>query len=197
MKKAFLLLAAVAVFFSAQAQQKHIETYWHGLYGVAGYDFSTNINKTKYEDKATFHGFYAVGGWQIRKESGVGIGVEFLKDPTGAFNQLPVFIELRSHFLRSQLTPFTSVYVGYSIPLGSTSGGDNAIKIAKGGAMWGFDAGVRYAINRNMAVSAFVGYRGIHLNRVDRYKDGELGIGTPLLLQNIKAGVSFNYYIKH
>ena len=132
MKKAFLLLAAVAVFFSAQAQQKHIETYWHGLYGVAGYDFSTNINKTKYEDKATFHGFYAVGGWQIRKESGIGLGAEFMKDPTGAFTQLPVFVELRSHYLRSQLTPFSTVYVGYSIPLGSTSGGDNAVKINEG-----------------------------------------------------------------
>lgn len=197
MKKALLLLAAVTLFVAAQAQPKHVESYWHGLYGVAGYDFSTNINKTKYEDKATFHGFYAVGGWQIRKESGVGIGVEFLKDPSGAFTQLPVFFELRSHYLRSRLSPFSSVYVGYAIPLGSSSGGDNAVKIATGGAMWGVDAGVRYAINRNMAVSAFVGYRGIHLNRVDRYFNGELGIGTPILLHNLKAGVGFNYYIKH
>ena len=110
MKKALLLLAAVATLTAAQAQ--HIESFWHGLYGVAGYDFSTNINKTAFSDKATFHGFYAVGGWQIRKESGIGLGVEFLKDPSGAFTQLPVFIEVRSHYLRSRISPFTSVFVG-------------------------------------------------------------------------------------
>ena len=136
MKKAFLLLAAVVTLMAAQAQERHIEPFWHGLYGVAGYDFSTNINTTAFSDKATFHNFYVVGGWQIRKESGIGLGVEFMKDPTGAFTQLPVFFEVRSHYLRSQLTPFTSLRVGYSIPLGSSSGGDNAIKIAKGGVMW-------------------------------------------------------------
>ena len=120
-----------------------------------------------------------------------------MKDPTGAFTQLPVFFEVRSHYLRSQLTPFTSLRVGYSIPLGSSSGGDNAIKIAKGGVMWGVDVGARYAFNRNVSVNVFVGYQGIHLNRVDRWENGELSIGRPLLLQNVRAGVGFNYYIKH
>ena len=200
MKKAFLLLAAVVTLMAAQAQEsqkRHIEPFWHGLYGVAGYDFSTNINTTAFSDKTTFHNFYVVGGWQIRKESGIGLGVEFMKDPTGAFTQLPVFFEVRSHYLRSQLTPFTSLRVGYSIPLGSSSGGDNAIKIAKGGVMWGVDVGARYAFNRNVSVNVFVGYQGIHLNRVDRWENGELSIGRPLLLQNIRAGVGFNYYIKH
>ena len=195
MKKALLLLAAVATLTAAQAQ--HIESFWHGLYGVAGYDFSTNINKTAFSDKATFHGFYAVGGWQIRKESGIGLGVEFLKDPSGAFTQLPVFIEVRSLYLRSRISPFTSVFVGYSFPLGSSSGGDNAIKIDAGGVTWGCEVGARYAINRNMAVNAYVGYQGIHLHRVNRWVDGELGIGRPLLLHNLKAGVAFSYYIKH
>ena len=115
MKKAFLLLAAVVTLMAAQAQEsqkRHIEPFWHGLYGVAGYDFSTNINTTAFSDKTTFHNFYVVGGWQIRKESGIGLGVEFMKDPTGAFTQLPVFFEVRSHYLRSQLTPFTSLRVG-------------------------------------------------------------------------------------
>ena len=197
MKKALLLLAAVAALVAAQAQPKHIEPYWHGLYGVAGYDFATNVNKTAFSDKATFHGFYAVGGWQIRKESGIGLGVEFMKDPTGAFTQLPVFVELRSHYLRSQLTPFSTVYVGYSIPLGSTSGGDNAVKINEGGVIWGVNVGARYAFNRNLSVDAYVGYMGMRLNKVGRWENGKLGIDRPLLLQNIKAGVSINYYIKH
>ena len=197
MKKALLLLAAVAALVAAQAQPKHIEPYWHGLYGVAGYDFATNVNKTAFSDKATFHGFYAVGGWQIRKESGIGLGVEFMKDPTGAFTQLPVFVELRSHYLRSQLTPFSTVYVGYSIPLGSTSGVDNAVKINEGGVIWGVNVGARYAFNRNLSVDAYVGYMGMRLNKVGRWENGKLSIDRPLLLQNIKAGVSINYYIKH
>ena len=45
MKKALLLLAAVAALVAAQAQPKHIEPYWHGLYGVAGYDFATNVKE--------------------------------------------------------------------------------------------------------------------------------------------------------
>ena len=65
--------------------------------------------------------------------------------------------------LRSQLTPFSTVYVGYSFPLGSTSGGENAIKINEGGVIWGLNAGVRYAFNRNLAVNAYVGYMGMHL----------------------------------
>ncbi|MDY6289389.1 MAG: hypothetical protein SPM02_08050 [Bacteroidales bacterium] len=197
MKKALLLLAAVVTLMAAQAQQKHIEPYWHGFYGVAGYDFATNVNKTAFSDKATFHGFYAVGGWQIRKESGIGLGVEFLKDPSGAFNQLPVFIELRTHYLRSQLTPFSTVYVGYSIPLGSTSGGQNAIKISEGGVIWGLNVGARYAFNRNLCVNAYVGYMGMHLDGVSRWENGELTTRRPLLLQNIKAGVSVSYFLKH
>lgn len=197
MKKAILLLAAVVTMMTAQAQQKHIEPYWHGFYTVAGYDFATNLNKTAFSDKVTFHGFYAVGGWQIRKESGIGLGVEFLKDPTGAFNQLPVFIELRTHYLRSQLTPFSTVYVGYSFPLGSTSGGENAIKINEGGVIWGLNVGARYAFNRNLAVNAYVGYMGMHLDRIDRWENGELTTARPLLLQNIKAGISVSYFFKH
>lgn len=188
----------MAVFTAAQAQrEQHIEPYWHGLYGVAGYNFATNVNTTAYSDKATFHGFYAVGGWQIRKESGVGLGVEFLKDASGAFTHLPVFVELRTHYLRSQLTPYSTVYIGYAIPLGATSGGDNAVKINQGGPLWGVNIGARYAFNRNLAVAAYVGYMGERFGHVGRWVDGSLAIDRPLLLQNIKAGVSLNYYIKH
>ena len=91
MKKFFLLLAAVAGLMSVQAQQ-HIEFKWHRMYGVAGFDFSTNINTLTYEDKATFADFFAIGGWQIRKESGIGLGVEYKMDLAGGYSQLPVFV---------------------------------------------------------------------------------------------------------
>lgn len=191
MKKIILLLAAVVTMMAAQAQ--HVEFKWHRCYGVAGYDFSTNINKTDYADKAAFNGLYAIYGWQIRKESGIGLGVEFLHDATGAFSQLPVFLEVRSHYLRNRVTPYSSLYVGYSIPLGSSSGGDNAIQITKGGATWGFNVGARYAINRKIGVSAFIGYQGIYMSRVDRKIDGLLANARPQLFHDFKAGVGFNF----
>ena len=185
MKKAFLLLAAVVTLMAAQAQERHIEPFWHGLYGVAGYDFSTNINTTAFSDKATFHNFYVVGGWQIRKESGIGLGVEFMKDPTGAFTQLPVFFEVRSHYLRSQLTPFTSVRVGYSIPLGFYGSGAAYTKIEAGGPTFGLNIGGRYAFNRKMGVSAFVGYQLIALRKVGLYADGQLETTQPVTTKKI------------
>ena len=191
MKKIVLFLAAVLGFMSMQAQ--HVEFKWHRMYYVAGYDFSTNINKTDYNDHATLHGFYAIGGWQIRKESGLGLGVEYLRDFTGAFSQLPVFIEVRSHYLRNQVTPYTSVYVGYTIPLGSSSGGDNAVSIAQGGPTWGFNVGARYAFSRKMGISLFLGYQGIYLERVERKVDGLLANARPQLFQNFKAGIGFNF----
>lgn len=191
MKKVILLMAAVVAVMAAQAQ--HVEFKWHRMYGVAGYDFSTNINTTNYADKATFNSFYAIGGWQIRKESGIGLGVEYMMDATGAFSQLPVFVEVRSNYLRNRITPFTSAYVGYSIPLGSSSAGDNRVKIDKGGPTWGLSIGARFAYTRKLGFSAFIGYQGIFLNRVERYQDGLLGYGEPLLLHDFKAGVGFHF----
>lgn len=191
MKKIILLLAAVVGLMAAQAQ--HVEFKWHRCYGVAGYDFTTNLNKTDWNDKATFNGFYAVGGWQIRKESGIGLGVEYLRDASGAFSQMPVFIEVRSHYLRNRVTPFSSAYVGYSIPLGSSSGGEDAIRIAKGGPTWGLSVGARYAFSRKIGINAFIGYQGIYMGSVERKIDGQLANNRPLLLQNFKVGVGFNF----
>lgn len=191
MKKIILLLAAVVGLMAAQAQ--HVEFKWHRCYGVAGYDFTTNLNKTDWNDKATFNGFYAVGGWQIRKESGIGLGVEYLRDASGAFSQMPVFIEVRSHYLRNRVTPFSSAYVGYSIPLGSSSGGEDAIQIAKGGPTWGLSVGARYAFSRKIGINAFIGYQGIYMGSVERKIDGQLANNRPLLLQNFKVGVGFNF----
>lgn len=192
MKRIILLLVAVVGFMAVQAQQ-HVEFKWHRMYWVAGYDFSTNINKMTYEDKATFHDFYAICGWQIRKESGVGFGVEYKMDVTGGYSQLPVFVEVRSHYLRNQLTPFTAAYVGYSIPLGMTGGTDKVTHIQKGGPTWGLNVGVRYAITRNYGVSAFVGYQGIFLDRVQLYEEGKLQNSLRVLMQNVKVGVGFNF----
>ena len=192
MKKFFLLLAAVAGLMSVRAQQ-HIEFKWHRMYGVAGFDFSTNINTLTYEDKATFVDFFAVGGWQIRKESGIGLGVEYKMDLAGGYSQLHVFVEVRSHYLRNQLSPLTSVYVGYSFPLGMTGGTDKIVQIQKGGPTWGLNVGARYAFSRKLGINAFVGYQGIFLDSVDLLEDGKRANSLRVLMQNVKVGVGFNF----
>lgn len=197
--KRFVLLAAALVVVTLAQAQRHVEFKWHRWYGVGGYEFVTNFNTTEWNDKAVFNGVYAIGGWQIRKESGIGVGVEYLHDGSGAFSNLPVFVELRSHYLRNQLTPFTAVQVGYAIPLGSSSGGADAISIQKGGVVWGINAGARYALPpafavfSSLAVSAFVGYQEIYFAGVVRQEDGILATTRPLLLRNIKAGVAINF----
>ncbi|MCQ2274889.1 MAG: porin family protein [Bacteroidales bacterium] len=199
MKKTILLLLSMVALMAAQAQQ-HVEFKWHRMYGVAGYSFTTNISSLQYQydggqfdDKAAMQGVYAVGGWQIRKESGIGLGVEFMKDFASGYTMLPVFVEVRSHYLRNQISPFTSVYVGYSIPLGFSGMGTDYVKIETGGPAWGLNVGARYAINRKMGVNAFIGYQGIFLNRVNVYHEGELQDAPPVLMQNFKVGVGFNF----
>lgn len=202
MKKLVFLLVAVVSLMAAQAQQ-HVEFKWHRMYGVAGYEFSSNINaihfdldegaNLEYGTKATMHGIYAICGWQIRKESGIGLGVEFLKDFAGGLTQLPVFVEVRSHYLRSQLTPYTSAYVGYSIPLGFYGTGATYTKIEAGGPTFGLNVGGRYAFNRKMGISAFIGYQLITLRKVGLYADGVLHITQPVTMHNFKAGVGFNF----
>lgn len=202
MKKIVFLLVAVVSLMAAQAQQ-HVEFKWHRMYGVAGYEFSSNINaihfdldegaNLEYGTKATMHGIYAICGWQIRKESGIGLGVEFLKDFAGGLTQLPVFVEVRSHYLRSQLTPYTSAYVGYSIPLGFYGTGAAYTKIEAGGPTFGLNVGGRYAFNRKMGISVFIGYQLITLRKVGLYADGVLHITQPVTMHNFKAGVGFNF----
>ncbi len=191
MKRIALLLVAVVSFAAAHSQ--HIEFKWRGFYITGGYEYTTNLNKTFYEDKVAFNGFMLSGGFQFRKETGLGLGAAYLNDPSGAFSQLPIFIELRSHYLRSRLTPFTSIYVGYSIPLGASSGGRESIQINRGGVTSGANAGVRFAVNRKFGINAYVGYQELYMTRVNRKVDGKWAEGQPLLLHNLKVGVGLNF----
>lgn len=191
MKRIVLLLVAIATLGAAQAQ--HIEFKWRGFYVAGGYEYTTNLNKTFYEDQVSFHGFNVAGGFQFRKESGIGLGAAYLRDASGAFSQMPVFLELRSHYLRSRLTPFTTIYVGYTIPLGSSSGGKESIQIKAGGVTSGANVGVRFAVSRKFGFNAYVGYQELYMSRVDRKENGKWAEGQPLLLHNLKVGVGVNF----
>lgn len=172
-------------------QAQHVEFKWHGLYGVVGMDYVSNLNRDDHD--VSFMDYSAVIGWQIRKESGVGLGFSYMKDGEGAFTQMPLFIELRSHYLRSRLTPFSVVQVGYSFPVNSSSSGNEAISIKEGGLMFSVAVGGRYAITRLVGVSLNVGYQLLMMNEVERQKVGVPADRSSQLFHNIKVGVGFNF----
>lgn len=187
-RKTILLLCLTALFFTANAGQPpastqtppHVEFKYYGFYCVIDYThimhfavengsyMDLNGNMHHFPDKYNLSGVTAIAGWQFGKESGVGVGFSYLNDPTGAFSQIPVFFEYRSHYLRNRVTPFTSLQMGYSIPFGSKNLEEEYTRIEKGGLTFGFSAGVRFAISQKLGLNASVGYQLIHLNSVER-----------------------------
>ncbi|KWW31177.1 MAG: hypothetical protein AUK63_450 [bacterium P3] len=172
-------------------QAQHIEFKWHGLYGVVEFDHLSNLNRDDHE--VALNGVSAVVGWQVRKESAIGLGFSYLGDPTGAFSQMPVFVELRSHYLRSRLTPFTVAQAGYSFPTNSASSGSEAVRIEKGGMMFAFAVGGRYAVSRTLGVNLHVGYQLLLMNEVERRHAGAPTDRSSQLLHNVKVGLGLNF----
>ena len=139
MKKTLIVAVALLCLAGTAVAQRHIEFRWHGLYCVGDVSYAFNVNRSSETGIAdTVSGFIPSfsAGYQFRKEAAVGMGFSYLADPTGAFTQLPIFVELRSHFMRSQLTPYTVLQVGYTLPLGSSSE-PPSVKIEEGGLYLG------------------------------------------------------------
>ena len=120
MKKTIIAAVALLCLCGTAVAQRHVEFYWRGVYVVGDASYMMNLNRSKndngFADTVSAFMPSASAGFQFRKEAGVGVGFSYLADPTGAFTQLPVFVELRSHFLRSRLTPYSVLQVGYSLP---------------------------------------------------------------------------------
>ena len=121
----------------------------------------------------------------------MGLGFSYLADSKGAFTQMPIFVELRSHFMRSQWTPYTVLQIGYSLPLGKSSEPPST-KIEEGGLYFGLEAGARYAFSRSVAVGLHAGYKLLYSNKVQRTD----ALSNPILsesvaLSMINLGVSF------
>lgn len=183
----FLLLCSACL---AGVQAQHIEYKWYGIYGEVDYAHLINVNS---EDTASFNGFTAICGFQFRKEVGVGLGVSYLKDPTDAYSQMPIFIELRSHYLSSRLSPYSAIQVGYSFPLKTTNGGKYAITVKEGGVTFALLAGGRFAITQKFGVNLFAGYQMIMLNKVEHQFLNVPAEEHASLLHNIKFGVGLNF----
>lgn len=194
-----LILAAVALICltGTAVAQRHVEFRWHGAYLVAdaSYGFNLNRGQDEFDTIPTTLNAFMPGlsvGYQFRKEAGVGLGFNYVADPTGAYTQLPVFVELRSHFMRNQLTPYTALQVGYSLPLGASSVADPVSStIEEGGLYFGLEVGARYAFSRSVAVAGHVGYRLLQSNLVSR-KDlqGHSILSTPVTLHVLAIGAS-------
>lgn len=172
MKRIILFAVALLCLGSTAVAQRHIEFRWRGIYFVGDGSYLFNLNRTSNESGVadTVSGFMPAfsGGFQFRKEAAVGLGFAYMADPTGAFSQLPLFVELRSHFTRDRLTPYAVLQVGYTLPVGASSE-PPVTKIDEGGLYLGIEAGGRFAINRSFALGLHVGYKLLQSNQVIRY----------------------------
>ena len=208
MKRITLLLICLQVFCAASAadlrsaaaagtkgQPPHTEFKYYGFYSVVDYTFVTNLTKThgEYIDDFMLNGVTAIVGWQWRKESAVGIGFSYLNDATGAFSQIPVFVEFRSHFLRNRLTPFTAVQMGYTIPFGSSSTDEDYTRLDKGGITLGLEAGLRVALRPRLGLNIYVGYQMLQENSVERGIGNNAATRLPEQYHNLKAGIGVNF----
>lgn len=197
MKKLFFAAVALLCLSGTAVAQRHIEFLWRGIYLTGDASYAFNINRSANESGIadTVSGLmpsFSVG-FQFRKEAGVGLGFAYLSDPNGAFTQLPVYAELRSHFLRSRLTPYAVLQVGYSLPVGSSSE-PPTVKIEEGGLYLGLEIGARYAISRQTALALHAGYKMLQSNEVQRSD----ALNKPMLseavnLNMINFGLTFYF----
>ena len=127
------------------------------------------------------------------KEAGVGLGVTYVSDPSGAFTQMPAFVELRSHFMRSRMTPYTVLQMGYCLPLGSSSAPPK-VEITKGGLYFGASLGARYAVDRSFAIGVHVDYKMLQSREVTRYDiNNKPELTDPIVLHTVGGGLSLYF----
>lgn len=194
MKRTILAAVALLCLCGTAAAQRHIEYRWRGIYFVGDASYVMNLNRSAGENGLadTVSGFMPSlsGGFQFRKEAAVGLGFAYLSDPNGAFTQLPVFVELRSHFMRSQLTPYVVLQAGYSLPVGASSK-PPVTKIDEGGLYLGVEVGGRYAFNRTVALGLHASYRFLQSNAVIRHDAANKPMLTEtVVLHMLGAGLS-------
>lgn len=197
MKK--LIVAAVALLCLAgtAAAQRHVEYKWRGAYFTVDGSYLMNLNREAglngRADTLAAVNVSFTAGFQFSKEAGVGLGVTYISDPTGAFTQMPAYVELRSHFMRSRLTPYTVLQGGYCLPLGSSSEPPRT-EITKGGLYFGFSFGARYAIDRGFAIGMHADYKMLQAHEVTRYDiHNTPEITDPITLHTVGGGLTLYF----
>ena len=188
---AITLLLFSTVAFAQAVGQGHVEYKWRGLYSEVNLAMGKVVSKD-YND-VSFKEYSASFGFYTRKECGFGIGASYLHDANGGYTQLPFYVELRSHFLMYRLTPFTALQVGYTFPLGESSGGPNAITIDKGGAYFAVNLGLMVALSHQTAVDVYAGYQMLNLAKVTFKEHGKDIRYDPVLMHVVRVGVGLNF----
>lgn len=206
--KATLLLALLTVGLTGFAGDgpKHVEFKYYGFYSVIDYTYMFCLPHESgqymepvtgtivgFTDSYALNGITAIAGWQFRKETSLGVGFSYLNDATGAFSQIPVFAELRSHYLRNRVTPFTAVQMGYSIPFGSKNLVEEYTKIDQGGITLGLEGGIRFAVAQKFGLNVYAGYQMIQLRSVERGFNSVACTRMPELYHNFKFGIGVNF----
>lgn len=197
MKKLILAAVALLCLTGTAVAQRHIEYKWRGAYFVVDAGYNMNLNRgvglNGRADTVAAVGVSFSGGFQFSKEAGLGMGATYISDPTGAFTQMPVYVELRSHFMRSRLTPYTVLQGGYSLPLGSSSEPPR-VEITKGGLYFGVSVGARYAVERTFAIGLHVDYKMLQSTEVTRYDiTNTPELADPVTLHCVGGGVSLYF----
>lgn len=194
-KKIASLVAVILCLSGTVEAQRHASFRWRGFYSAIGGAYAFNLNRgadiNGVADTVVGYELQISCGYQFSRAAGVGIGVNYLHDANGVFNLLPTYVELRSHFMRTELTPYTVLQVGYNIPLGAAT---ETVKVEKGGLYFGASIGARYSFSKNAAIGLHGGYQLINLHNVSR-SDGE---GNPLLsdvstLSIVNAGLTLYF----
>ena len=178
MKKIIIAAVALLCLCGTAAAQRHIEYKWRGVYVVVDGSYVMNLNRAP----------NTANGISVADTVS---GITYLMDPTGAYTQMPVYAELRSHFMRSRLTPFVALQLGYTLPLGASS---PMTKIENGGIYFGAQLGGRFAIDRGFAIGLHVGYKLLNMSEVSRFDVKH----KPLLsdvrtLHMLDAGVTLHF----
>ena len=195
MKKTILVAVALLCLCGTAAAQRHIEYKWRGFYAVLDGSYIANFNRatTVSGDADTLSGAWMgmTAGFQFRKEAGLGAGFAYILDPTGAYSQLPLFVELRSNLMRSRLTPYFVLQGGYALPVGASS---TTVKITKGGLYFGAEFGARYAIDRSFAIGMHVGDKLLNAAEITRFEDnGIFKKADPTTLHAFNVGISLHF----
>lgn len=210
MKKFFVFSIFALAVFGQAFSQGHIEYKWRGFYSVVDFSFVANLNRGESQAPAVAPataisegysvnalGVSVIGGFQFRREICVGIGATYLMDMSGAFSQVPLFVELRSNILRSRITPYTAIQLGYSLPVGTEGGSPVVTKITEGGPYFGLEVGARYAISRKFAVGGHIGYKMLQSNEVTRHDTSNPGtapeIAEAVTLHMFAFGASLHF----
>ena len=197
MKKTMFIAVALLCLCGTAAAQRHVEYKWRGAYFVVDGSYIMNINREPglngRSDTLDAVALSFSGGFQFSKEAGVGIGATYIADASGAYTQMPVFVELRSHFMRSRLTPYTILQGGYCLPLGSSSEPPR-VQITKGGLYFGAGVGARFAVDRGFAIGLHADYKMIQSRVVTRYDiHNSPVIADPITMHVVGGGLSLYF----